>query len=133
MKTTIRVIAAAAMLAVASTPAFAQGAGGGEQRQQQSPAERMAAQRAMMFEGITLTDAQKAKLDTIDANMQKARTEMRASLGDQPDRAVMMQKNQEIMTKRNDEIKKLLSADQVKLFEANLAKMPQGGGRRGGR
>ena len=111
----------------------AQGAGGGEQRQQMSPAERQAAQRAMMFEGITLTDAQKAKLDTIDANMQKAQQEMRAAAGDNPDRAVMMAKSTEIRTKRNDEIKKLLTAEQVKLFEANLAKMPQGGGRRGGR
>ena len=87
--------------------------------------------RAAMFEGITLTDAQKAKLDTIDANTMKAQQEMRASLGDQPDRAVMAQKRQEITTKRNDEIKKLLTADQVKLFEANLAKMPQGRGRGG--
>jgi Spy/CpxP family protein refolding chaperone len=133
MKTTIRVIAAAAMMAVASTPAFAQGAGGGGERQQMSQAERQAAQRAMMFEGITLTDAQKAKLDSIDANMMKAQQEMRASMGDQPDRQVMMQKMTEIRTKRNDEIKKLLTAEQVKLFEANLAKMPQGGGRRGGR
>jgi Spy/CpxP family protein refolding chaperone len=133
MKTTIRVIAAAAMMAVASTPAFAQGAGGGGERQQMSPAERQAAQRAMMFEGITLTDAQKVKLDSIDATMQKAQQELRASMGDQPDRQVMMQKMTEIRTKRNDEIKKLLTAEQVKLFEANLAKMPQGGGRRGGR
>ena len=130
MKTTIRVIAAAAMLAVASTPAFAQGGGGGG-GQQMSMAERQAAMRAAMFEGITLTDAQKAKLDTIDANTMKAQQEMRASMGDQPDRAVMAQKRQEITTKRNDEIKKLLTADQVKLFEANLAKMPQGRGRGG--
>ena len=118
MKTTIRVIAAAAMLAVASTPAFAQGGGGGG-GQQMSMAERQAAMRAAMFEGITLTDAQKAKLDTIDANTMKAQQEMRASMGDQPDRAVMAQKRQEITT------------DQVKLFEANLAKMPQGRGRGG--
>jgi Spy/CpxP family protein refolding chaperone len=126
MKITIRVLAAAAMLAAASSPAFAQGGGGGGNMQ-----ERQAAQRAMLFEGITLSDEQKTKIDSISAAATKERTEARASMGE--DRQAWMQKNMEIMTKERDAIKKVLTPEQVTQFEANIAKMPQMGRGRGGR
>lgn len=126
MKTTIRIVAAAAMLAAASTPAFAQGGGGGQMSMQ----ERQAQMRAMMFEGITLTDAQKAQIDSIDAATQKAREAARAAAGD--DRQAMGQKNREIMTKQREDIKKVLTAEQAAKFDENIAKMPQGRRGRGG-
>ena len=129
MKTTIRIIAAAAMLAAVSTPAFAQGGGGGGQ--QMTPQERQARMNAMMFEGITLSDVQKAKIDSIQAASAKAQQEARAAGGG--DRQGMMAKMQEIQTRQREEIKKVLTAEQVTKYEENLAKMPQGRGRgRGG-
>ena len=132
MKNTIRIFAAAALIAAASTPAFAQGGGGGGGGGGgMSMQERQAAQRALMFEGITLTDAQKTKIDSISAASQKARADLRASMGEQPDRQAMQAKNMEIVTKEREAIKGVLTKEQATTFDANIAKMPQGRGRGG--
>ncbi len=128
MKTTIRIVAAAALLAVASAPAFAQGGGGGGRG---DAAAMQAQRRAMLFEGITLSDAQKASIDSIYTESQKAMADARSAAGD--DRAAMMNKMRELQTKQADDIKKVLTPDQVKKYEENLAKMPQGRGGRAGR
>ncbi len=129
MKTTIRVFAAAAMLIAASTPAFAQGGGGMGGRG--NSAEMQAQRRAMLFEGITLTDAQKVQVDSIFDAAQKAQVELMQNAGG--DREAMMNARQQIQTKQNEGLKKVLSADQFKKYEENLARMPQGRGGRGGR
>ena len=123
MKNTLRILAAAAALAVA-TPAFAQGGGGGGGMGQMSPEQMIARQKERMFAGITLTAEQSAKADTIIMNGMKQMMEMRQSGG--MNREAM----QEMNTKRNDALKALLTDDQKKKFEENLAAMPQ---RRGGR
>lgn len=118
----IRFLAAAAIVLTAST-AMAQGGppGGGQGF----------AQRAMdaMMQGITLTDAQKVKVDSIVAasreeNM-KIRQEAQAAGG--PPGPELMQKMRAVTTKRNDAIKAVLNDEQKATFEKNLANMPQRG------
>lgn len=75
------------------------------------------------LKGIDLTPAQQAKLDSISA---KYRTMMPAmtppSPGTPPDTAAMM-KRREMMTQRNAEIRAILTPDQQKMFDKNVAEM----------
>lgn len=109
------------MLAIAA-PAYAQGGGGGG-GMGGTPEQMMARQKERLFAGITLSAEQSAKADTIMLNGMKKMAEMRAS--GSMDREGMQKMNAE----RNDAIKALLTDEQKKKFEENLAAMPQ---RRGG-
>ena len=131
MKTTLRVIAAAAALAIA-TPAFAQGGPPGGGMGQMSPEQRLARQKEMLFQGITLTAAQSAKADTlIMQGMQKQMEAMQAARSGGGDRASMMEQMQKMNGERNDALKALLTTDADKAkFDENVKNMPQG--RRGG-
>jgi Spy/CpxP family protein refolding chaperone len=117
----IRILAAAALVFVASTAA-AQGGGQGGMGQggmgQQGGASRM---NEMLFKDITLTDAQKAKIDSIQA---KARADMQGM--DRQDPAVR-EKMAEMRTKQNKDIRDVLTAEQQVVFDKNLAAMPQRG------
>jgi len=120
----IRFLAAAA-IALTATTAMAQGGppqGGGQ---------RGAQMMARMMEGITLSAAQQAKVDSIvaasRAESTKMREEMQAS-GGQPG-PEMMEKMRAVTTKRNDAIKGVLTAEQKTQFEKNMANMPQPGQR----
>lgn len=128
MKNTLRVIAAVAAFAIA-TPAFAQGGGGGGGGMRMSPAERAARQKEQLFAGITLTADQSTKIDTIMA--QAGRKQMEAMQGAMAggDRAAMQETMQKMNAERNDALKAVLTDEQKKKFEENLAAMPQ---RRGG-
>jgi len=132
MKTSLRVLAAAAALAIA-TPAFAQGGGGGGRGQQMSPEQRIARQKEMLFQGITLSAAQSAKADTvIMAGMQKQMEAMQAMRSGGGDMAGMREQMQKMNTERNDALKAILTSDADKAkFDENVKNMPQG--RRGGR
>ncbi len=118
----IRFLAAAAIVLTATT-AMAQGApqGGGQG----------GAQRAMeaMMQGITLTDAQKAKVDSIVAASREEGMKMRqeAQAAGGPPGPEMMEKMRAVTTKRNDAIKAVLNDEQKAQFEKNLANMPQRG------
>lgn len=118
----IRFLAAAAIVLTATT-AMAQGApqGGGQG----------GAQRAMeaMMQGITLTDAQKAKVDSIVAASREEGMKMRqeAQAAGGPPGPEMMEKMRADTTKRNDAIKAVLNDEQKAQFEKNLANMPQRG------
>lgn len=125
MKNTLRVIAAVAAFAIA-TPAFAQGGGGGG-GMRMSPAERAARQKEQLFAGITLTADQSTKVDTIMA--QAGRKQMEGMQAAGGDRAAMQEIMQKANTERNDALKAVLTDEQKKKFEENLAAMPQ---RRGG-
>jgi Spy/CpxP family protein refolding chaperone len=129
MKTTLRVLAAAAALAMA-TPAFAQGGGMGGM--QMSPEQRLARQKEMLFQGITLSAEQSAKADTlIMQGMRKQMEAMQAMRGGGGDMAGMREQMQKMNAERNDALKALLSTDADKAkFDENLKNMPQG--RRGG-
>lgn len=118
----IRFLAAAAIVLTAATSKAQGGPPGGGQG---------GAQRAMeaMMQGITLTDAQKAKVDSIVAASReegmKLRQEAQAAGG--PPGPEMMEKMRAVTTKRNDAIKAVLTDEQKAQFEKNLANMPQRG------
>lgn len=130
MKTTLRILAAAAALAIA-TPAFAQGGGMGGM--QMSPEQRIARQKEMLFQGITLSAAQSAKADTvIMAGMQKQMESMQAMRSGGGDMAGMREQMAKMNEERNAALKAILTSDADKAkFDENVKNMPQG--RRGGR
>lgn len=123
MKTTLRVIAAALVVASASV-AQAQGGGGGGGGGGGNMQERMAQQRAMMFEGITLDAAQKTKIDSIQTASQKARMELRAGLpqGTQmtPE---LREKSQALQADEQKAIKAVLTKEQNEVYDKNMAAM----------
>jgi len=85
----------------------------------------------MLMEGITLSAEQQTKVDSI---ARKYAGERQAMMNDQnADRDAMRTKMREMMTKQQDDIKALLTDEQKKIFEKNLADMaarrPAGGGR----
>jgi len=85
---------------------------------------------AMMFEGITLTADQQHKVDSITAfYREKSMALGRPQQGD----TTGMGARRQIGMDRNAAIKAVLTADQQKTFDANMAKMPQGRGMGGGR
>jgi Spy/CpxP family protein refolding chaperone len=115
----IRFLAAAA-IALTATTAMAQGGPpGGAQG---------FAQRAMdaMMQGITLTDAQKVKVDSIVAaareESMKLREEMQAAGGPPTDE--LRAKMTAVTARRNDAIKSVLTDEQKAVFEKNVANMP---------
>ena len=129
MKNTIRMIVAAAALAIA-VPAHAQGGGGGG-GMQMSPADRAARQKEMLYKDITLTAEQSAKVDTIMLQAgAKQQAAMMAARNGGGDMASMRESMQKMNAERNDALKALLTDEQKKKFDENVAAMPQG--RRGG-
>ncbi len=118
----IRILAAAALVLVASTAQAQGGPPGGGQGQAQR-------QNEMMFKDITLTDVQKAKVDSIQT---AGRTEMQAlmqggGMQDSTTRAKMT----EMRTKQRADIRAVLTAEQQVIYDKNIAAMPaMGGGRR---
>lgn len=100
---------------------------------QMSPEQRLARQKAMLFQGLTLSAEQSAKADTIILQgMRKQMEAMQAARGGGGDRAATMTQMQAMNQERNEALKALLTTDADKAkFEENLKNMPQG--RRGGR
>jgi len=129
MKNTLRVIAAVAALAIA-TPAFAQGGGGGGGGMQMSPEQRMARQKEMLFAGITLSAEQAAKVDTIMVQGMKKQAEARqAAMSGGGGGGAMMEAMRKINGEQMEALKAVLTDEQKKKFDENVAAMPQ---RRGG-
>lgn len=90
----------------------------------------MGRQNEMLFKGITLTAAQQAKVDSIQA---KGREEMMAMMqGGGQDRAALREVMMQTRAKQMADIRGVLTAEQKTAFDKNLAEMPQGpgGGRR---
>ena len=128
MKTTLRILAAVVVVASASV-AQAQGVGGGGGNMQ----ERMAAQRAMVFEGITLAADQKSKIDSIQASMMKARQELRAGMQQgTPPSPEMREKQQALQADEQKAVKAVLTKEQNEQYDKNMAAMRERMGRRGG-
>lgn len=121
----IRFLAAAAIVLTATT-AMAQGGppGGGQ----------AGAQRAMeaLMQGITLTDVQKAKVDSIVAASREEGMKMRQEVQatGNPPTEEMRAKMMAVTTKRNEAIKAVLTPEQQEQFAKNLANMPQRGAQR---
>src|ERR1035437_4432922 len=120
-----KIFAAAAMLAVMAGSASAQGGGGMPQQTPEQMAARMAQQVDVMFKGITITDAIKAKAVEI---LTKASADNRAIDRAAPDAADQRKK---ITDKRNAELAGLLSnSTDKKTLADNIAAMPAGRGAR---
>lgn len=134
MKTSLRILVAAASLAIAA-PVYAQGGGGGGGGggQQMTPEQRLARNKELLFKEITLTPAVSAKVDTILVAFTTKQTEMmtaaRAGGGDM---AAMGEARTKLTAERNAALKALLTTDADKAkFDANVAAMPVGRGRGG--
>lgn len=123
MKTLKIALMSAALLGTTVSIASAQGGGAPPRGQGPGRQNRM---MEMMFHDITLTDAQKAKVDSIVA---KYRAEMPAfTPGSQPseeDRA----KRRELQQKQQADIRAVLTKEQQAQFDKNLEQMRQQGGR----
>ena len=78
---------------------------------------------AMLMEGITLSEAQQAKLDEISAKYRAERQKLmpNGAQGGPPDEGIRA-KMGEMMEKQSAEIREILTADQQKLFDANVEK-----------
>jgi Spy/CpxP family protein refolding chaperone len=121
-------VAGIALLATASV-AGAQGAPAGTPPQgtpmggqQGGPGARGGRGMQMLFEGITLTDAQQKQIQDIS---EKYRAEQRALMpngfgGGPPDDATRA-KLDDIRTKQTAEIRAVLTADQQAIFDKNVA------------
>jgi Spy/CpxP family protein refolding chaperone len=120
-----------AAMVVAAPLAAQQGGGrpGGMGQGRGDPAAMQARQNEMLFQGITLSAEQKAKVDSIQAQARAQQQEMMQAGGmrDPETRQRMMQQRQATMAA----IRAVLTAEQQTKFDANLANMPgmQAGGR----
>ncbi|MGI8498361.1 MAG: hypothetical protein ACR2OG_12345 [Gemmatimonadaceae bacterium] len=74
----------------------------------------------MLFNGITLTDAQKAQIDSVRA---RYRAQMPARTPGTPPDEATREKRRGLMKAQSDEIRALLTDDQKKIYDANLAEM----------
>jgi Spy/CpxP family protein refolding chaperone len=81
---------------------------------------------AMLMEGITLTEAQQAKLDEISAKYRAERQKLMPNgmQGGPPEEGVRA-KIGEMMEKQSAEIRAILTADQQKVFDTNVEKRKQ--------
>lgn len=77
---------------------------------------------AILFQGITLSPAQEAKRDSIEAKFRDQMMALRNAGGDQQE---MRQKRGEMMQKQRDELKAILTDDQKKVFDKNVEDMRQ--------
>jgi hypothetical protein len=120
-----KILVAAAMLAVMAGSASAQGGGRMGQMTPEQMAARMAQQVDVMFKGITITDAIKAKAVEI---LTKASADNRAVDRAAPDAADQRKK---ITDQRNADLAALLSnSTDKKTLADNIAAMPTGRGAR---
>jgi Spy/CpxP family protein refolding chaperone len=105
-----RIVALAGMVALAApVAAFAQGGGGQGGRGMQ-----------MLMQGITLTDKQKASVDSIGTVYRAQMPPMQQ--GTQPDSATRA-KSMEVRQKQYAAIRTVLTPDQQKVFDKNLEDM----------
>ncbi|HKW46517.1 MAG TPA: hypothetical protein VJN70_03700 [Gemmatimonadaceae bacterium] len=77
---------------------------------------------AMLFKDITLSPAQQAKADSIQAKYRDQMQALRSAGGDQQE---MRTKGRELQEKQRDELKAILTDDQKKVFDKNVEDMRQ--------
>jgi Spy/CpxP family protein refolding chaperone len=131
---TFRMMALGAALVIGvSTTAQAQGAAAGRQGQRGAQMREVAA--GPLFRGITLSDAQKTQLRTVGERYNALRQEMRkdprggaqgAGERQRPDSATRARMS-ELMQKQQGELRAILTADQQKTFDANVAQLRERG------
>ena len=120
----LQFIVAMLLLVVTATTASAQDAQG-QRRGGGDPT-------AMLLQGITLTAEQQAQVDSLGKKMMADMQAMRAD--STVDRETRMAKGREMRNKHFETIKAILTDDQKKVFDKNLAdmqaRMQQSGGQR---
>ena len=114
-----RIAALIGMMALAAPAAYAQGGGGGGQGGR-------GRQMEMLMQGITLTDAQKASVDSIGQVFRGQMPPMQQ--GTPPDSAARA-KRMEVMQKQFAAVRTVLTAEQQKVFDKNLEEMRANMGR----
>ena len=108
-----RIAALVGMVALAAPAAYAQGGGGQGQGRGGRGME-------MLMQGITLTDAQKASVDSISQSFRAQMPPMQQ--GTPPDSAARA-KRMEVMQKQYAAVRTVLTADQQKVYDKNLEAM----------
>ncbi|MDO8500963.1 MAG: hypothetical protein Q7S20_03880 [Gemmatimonadaceae bacterium] len=125
----IRMAVAGIALCAGATVASAQGAPpAGAPPQGGPPGGGMRGGRgmAMLLEGITLTEAQQKQADEIRTkNMAERQKMMPNGMGGGPPDEGMRAKMMEMMGKQQAEFRAILTADQQKVFDANVEKRKQ--------
>ena len=123
----LQAVLVAAMLMGISTTAIAQDP---QPQGGQRPGGGRGNQMAALLQGITLTADQQTKVDSISARYMAARRE----LMNEQDQEARRAKGREMMGKQQEEVKAVLTDEQKKVFEKNVAdmqaRMQQGGGGR---
>ena len=108
-----RIVALAGMVALAApTAAFAQGGGGGQGGRGR--------QMEMLMQGITLTDEQKASVDSIG---QVYRAQMPPMQQGTPPDSATRAKMMEVRQKQYVAVRAVLTPEQQKTFDKNLEEM----------
>lgn len=105
-------------LAVTAAPAAAQPPEGGRGGRGQAMMQNM------LFEGITLTDAQKAKVDSIRAASRERMMAERGNAGGPPDSATMAARRERMQAERAA-LRAVLTADQQATFDKNVLAMEE--------
>lgn len=114
----VRLAALAAALTLgAAAPALAQ-----QGPPQGGPGMRGARMMEMMFRGIDLDAAQRARVDSVVA---KYRAEMPAFTPGQPPDSAAREQRREIMERQHADLRALLTPDQQKQLDQNVAEMRQ--------
>lgn len=127
-------ILCAAPAVLSAQPATAQPPAGGAMGQPPTGGPGMGGRGGrmmdMLFEGITLTDVQRTKLDSLQAanraRMMERRGQMQPQGDARPDSAARAQRRQEMMREQESQrttIRTMLTPDQQKTFDANVARM----------
>jgi Spy/CpxP family protein refolding chaperone len=120
--------AAVLLAAIAARPAVAQPPAGGPPMGGPGGGGRGAGMlRAMLFEGITLTDAQQATVDSIQgASRERMMARMQGGApADEAARAARRQEMQQEMQKDRAAMRAALTAEQQRVFDANVARMAE--------
>ncbi len=121
----IRMLLAMALVFVAMPAAAQGGMGQGGQGGQGRGGQMGQRQNAMLFKDITLSEAQKAKIDSLQSANREAMMAMMQGGGMQD--PANRGKAAEMRTKLNADIRAVLTPEQQTQFDKNVAEMPQGG------
>ena len=120
----LQVLTVAVLLAAASTQAYGQN----QQGQRRGGGDPF----AMMLQGITLSAEQQAKIDSLGRQMMAEMQAMRADTTMEVE--ARRAKGREMRSKQMEAVKAMLTDEQKKVFEKNVAdmqaRMQQGGGQR---
>ena len=124
----IKLAVAGLALCAGASVASAQGAPAGAPQGPPQGGQQGRGGRGMsaLFEGITLTDAQQSKVDSIGSKYRAERQKLMPNgmQGGPPDDATRA-KMGEMMDKQAAELRAILTADQQKVFDANVEKRKQ--------